>query len=80
MDKYAETHGTIEDCLVMKKNGCAYTLLHRGSEKGRNCMTSPLICGILKKKKTKLIKTESNGGCQGLGAGASGEMLLRVDF
>ena len=29
MDKYAEAHGTIESCLVMKKNGCAYTLLLR---------------------------------------------------
>ena len=29
MDKYAEAHGTIENCLVMKKNGCAYTLLLR---------------------------------------------------
>ena len=34
-----------------------------------------------KKKKSQTHKNrELNGGCQGLGAGASGEMLLRVDF
>ena len=43
-------------------------------------MTLPLICGIKKKKSQTHKNRELNGGCQGLGAGASGEMLLRVDF